>query len=40
MIRLFKAVREQWVSGLNAIAAALLVPLAIAAAIAVLFIIP
>jgi len=36
-VLLFKAVREQWVSGLNAIAAALLVPLAIAGAIAALF---
>lgn len=38
-VLLFRAVREQWVSGLNAIAAALLVPLAIAGAIAALFII-
>jgi uncharacterized protein with HXXEE motif len=38
-VLLFRAVREQWVSGLRAIAAALLVPLAIAGAIAALFII-
>jgi hypothetical protein len=36
-ILLFKAVREQWVSGMKAIAYALLVPLAIGAAISVLF---
>lgn len=38
-VLLFRAVREQWVSGVNAIVAALLVPLAIAGAIAALFII-
>jgi hypothetical protein len=36
-ILLFKAVREQWVSGIKATAYALLVPLAIGAAILVLF---
>lgn len=36
-ILLFKAVREQWVSGGKAIAYALLVPLAIGGAIAALF---
>jgi Protein of unknown function with HXXEE motif len=36
-ILLFKAVREEWVSGMKAIAYALLVPLAIGAAICVLF---
>jgi hypothetical protein len=36
-ILLFKAVREQWVSGMEAIAYALLVPLAIGTAISVLF---
>ena len=36
-VLMFKAVREQWVSGMKAIAYALLVPLAIGGAISVLF---
>ena len=39
-ILLFKAVREQWVSGMKATAYALLVPLGIGAAIAALFALP